>query len=245
MYCKKSRGFIPLLLLFCLLFAIITLISFVLQDFGDMASSSDGLSTHQFTVIIDAGHGGEDGGASGVNGVLEKDLNLMIAHLLCEELGKVGVRCVMTRSSDMLLYDRESDYEGRKKLLDMKERLRIASLEKNAVFVSIHQNSYPVEKYSGFQVYYSPNDARSSLLAALFEKAVKGSLQPENNRKAKVSDGKIYILDELYCPAVLLECGFISNQKECELLCTEEYRRRLAAAFCDAIKEYKESFTSQ
>lgn len=240
---KKSKRFLLHLSLFCLIFLAICSFSFLLSNNLRVISSDGGNCV--FTVVIDAGHGGEDGGASGVNGVLEKDLNLALAELLCRELDKRGVSCVMTRTTDTLLYDRTADYEGKKKALDMKARLEIARAQSNAIFVSIHQNSYPTEKYSGFQVYFSQNDERSSILAELFERSVRESLQPENRRHSKSSDGKIYLLDELECPAVLLECGFISNAHECGLLCSGEYQRALVSAFCDAIIEYKESYAAQ
>lgn len=189
-------------------------------------------------VVIDAGHGGEDGGAVGINGALEKDINLAIAKKLYAMLSSSGVDCVMTRSEDILLYDRSEDYEGRKKALDMRERLRIATSCGQAVFVSIHQNSFPIEKYSGFQVYYSPNNASSAELARALENAVRESLQPSNDRASKNAGDSIYLLEQLSCPAVLIECGFLSNSKECELLSSEEYQSRLCAVLCDTITEF-------
>ena len=187
------------------------------------------------TVIIDAGHGGEDGGAIGKSGVLEKDLNLAIAQKLYDKLVSSGVNCVMTRQTDTLLYDKNQDYEGKKKALDAKARIAVAENYENAIFVSIHQNSYPVEKYSGFQVYYSPNNEASLRLAKRFENDVRQKLQQSNNRASKESGGKIYILDNLSCPAVLLECGFISNADECEKLSSEEYQSKLAETLTDTL----------
>lgn len=195
------------------------------------------------TVIIDAGHGGEDGGAVGVGGVLEKDINLSIAQKLYDSLTDKGVNCVMTRTEDTLLYDRNADYEGRKKALDAKARLEIAAKQEDAVFISIHQNSYPVEKYSGFQVYYSPNSAESSALARTLEEAVRKSLQPDNNRASKVAGSNIYLMQKLTCPAVLLECGFITNERECKALSSEEYQNRLSEILCDAITDFINSRT--
>ena len=193
------------------------------------------LSYEYPAVIIDAGHGGEDGGAVGVNGILEKELNLSIAQKLYNILSASGVPCIMTRSDDRLLYDKNSDYEGRKKTLDMQERLRIAEEHPNAVFVSIHQNTFSQEKYDGLQVYYSSNSPLSAKLADTIQSTVKSKLQPSNDRASKADNKSIYLLRKLSCPAVLVECGFISNRRECELLCTEEYRTRLAEALSDSI----------
>jgi N-acetylmuramoyl-L-alanine amidase len=144
----------------------------------------------------------------------------------------------MTRKEDILLYDRTQSYEGRKKALDMQARLNIAAKHENAIFVSIHQNSYPVEKYSGFQVYYSQNNAESAILARTLENAVREKLQPSNNRASKNAGDSIYLLKHLSCPAVLLECGFISNMEECKALSSEEYQKRLTEVLCDAIVEF-------
>ncbi len=189
-------------------------------------------------VIIDAGHGGEDGGTVGVNGALEKDINLILAKKLQVFLSSFGVKSILTRDEDILLYDRNEDYEGRKKILDMQARRKIAESYENAVFVSIHQNAFPEERYSGLQVYYSPNDEHSLMLAQVIEQNIKASLQPENNRVSKCSNGSIYLLDKLECPSVLIECGFLSNSKECELLCSEKYQNKLCAVIASSIADF-------
>ena len=190
------------------------------------------------TVIIDAGHGGEDGGAIGINGALEKDINLKIAKALNERLRESGIKCVMTREEDVLLYDKNSDYEGRKKALDMQKRLQIASEQENVIFISIHQNSFPVEKYNGFQVYYSSNNPTSHSLALTLENTVREELQPYNDRASKDAGESIYLLKNLSCPAVLIECGFLSNSEECEALCGEEYQSRLSDILSDAVIKF-------
>jgi N-acetylmuramoyl-L-alanine amidase len=196
------------------------------------------------TVIIDAGHGGEDGGAVGKNGVYEKDLNLKIALELKEMLETKGVSVRLTRTDDTLLYDRNTNYEGRKKALDMAARLAIINEYKNAVFVSIHMNSFPQEKYNGLQVYYSENDPTSIELAKIIQSLTISNLQPENNRKVKPSGGDIYLLEKTGHPAVLVECGFLSNADECELLCTDGYRGRLCLTLCTAIFKYFEGYVN-
>jgi N-acetylmuramoyl-L-alanine amidase len=190
------------------------------------------------TIVIDAGHGGEDGGAIGVDGVLEKDINLTLAKELFDALTVRGITCVMTRTGDMLLYDRNADYEGRKKALDMKARLEIAEAQSDAIFISIHQNSYPVAKYSGFQIYYSKNNSESAVLAKGIELAVREKLQPDNNRASKEAGSNIYLLQKLTCPALLLECGFLSNPDECARLQDAGYRARLVEVLSDALERY-------
>jgi len=189
-------------------------------------------------IIIDAGHGGEDGGTIGINGVFEKDINLSLAKKLHAKLTALGIDCILTREEDILLYDRNVDYQGRKKILDMQARKSIVESYENAVFISIHQNSFSQSKYSGFQAYYSPNDPKSLELVTLIEKSVKSYIQPNNRRASKVSNGNIYLLDKLSCPAVLLECGFLSNPEECALLTSEEYQNELCNTIADAINEF-------
>lgn len=232
---SKNRfifSFIAFVIIFVTICSLLFIISSVFFKSGD--KDVDLAPTYP-VVIIDAGHGGEDGGAIGIDGSLEKDLNLDIAQKLFDSLTQSGIKCVMTRTEDTLLYDRNQDYEGRKKALDMQARIAITEKYDNAIFVSIHQNSFPVEKYNGFQAYYSPNDPRSQVLAALTESEVREKLQPSNKRAAKCSDGKIFLLDKLTCPAVLLECGFITNAEECARLGTEEYRTQLAHTLSDSI----------
>ncbi len=189
-------------------------------------------------IIIDAGHGGEDGGASGDNGVLEKDLNLDISFMLSDMLKANGVPVIMTRTEDKLLYDRNADYIGRKKVLDLGARLEISDAHPGAVFVSIHMNAFPQKKYSGLQVYYSTNAENSKLLADIIQDTVKAALQPDNKRKSKAANSNIFLLHENKNTAVLVECGFLSNDAECEKLCDPSYRRQLSLAVFCSIMEF-------
>lgn len=179
-------------------------------------------------VVIDAGHGGEDCGAIGKNGALEKDLNLQISLKLNELLQANGIQTVMTRTEDILLYDPNSNYQGQKKIQDLATRKSIAEQYENVIFVSIHMNAFPQSQYSGLQVYYSPNHASSQKLAQAMQTLIKQTLQPDNRRGIKVADESIYLLDRLNCPAVLVECGFLSNPEECERLSDDTYQRQLA-----------------
>lgn len=192
-------------------------------------------------VVIDAGHGGEDGGTSGDDGTREKDVNLAVALLVRDMLSASGVGCVMTRTEDKLLYDAYgdlSDYTGKKKVYDLKNRLRIAGEHDDAVFVSIHMNAFSGKQYSGLQVYYSPNDPGSSTLAGLVQGTVRKYLQPENDRETKRAGSSIYLLDRIGTPGILIECGFLSNAEECRNLCDPAYRQKLALAISSAIVEY-------
>ena len=181
-------------------------------------------------VILDAGHGGEDGGAVSADGLQEKAVNLDLTLRIRDFLTENGVRVALTRDSDVLLYDRNTDYRGRKKALDLRARREIAEQIPGGVFVSIHMNAFPQKQVHGLQVWYSPNHAASALLAGAVQEEVRTRLQPENNRKTKQAGSNIYLLHHLRIPAVLVECGFLSNPDEAALLATEGYREQLAQA---------------
>lgn len=192
-------------------------------------------------VVIDPGHGGEDGGASGADGTLEKELNLMISENIRDLLGLFGIRVQLTRSGDHLLYDYYNDlddYTGKMKTYDLRNRLKIAESSGAKLFLGIHMNKFPQPKYRGLQVYYSPNHPESAGAARMIQEYTKNFLQPENTRETKRATSAIYILKRITMPAVLVECGFLSNEEECALLNTPEYRLRAACVIGAASLEY-------
>lgn len=179
-------------------------------------------------VVLDAGHGGEDGGAVSASGIMEKDLNLRIAFLLRDLLEANGIEVVMTRETDTMLYPKDGDYQGRKKALDLAERKRIAEETPNSVLISIHINTYPLPDCQGLQVWYSANDTRSERLAETIQSVTQQVLQPDNSRKIKQAGSNIYLLHHSSVPAVLVECGFLSSPTEAKLLESEDYQKQLA-----------------
>lgn len=235
---KSSALSFPLrFLAFLLLFAaILALFSAKSGVFDKKASSTEANHVEKITtVILDAGHGGEDGGASSASGILEKELNLKIVLLLRDLLVANGIRVILTRDTDVLLYDRNVDYQGRKKVLDLAARRRIAEENPSAVFVSIHMNTYPLESCRGLQVWYSPNNTHSLTLASEIRENASEVLNAQNDRPLKRAGSSIYLLHRITSPAVLVECGFLSNPEEAELLATEEYQQRIATALFLAI----------
>lgn len=193
-------------------------------------------------VVIDAGHGGEDAGAIADDGTYEKDLNLEISNLVKALCILNGMTVKMTRESDILLYDYYDDlenYKGQKKIYDLKNRVKIAHESPDALFVSIHMNKFPESKYSGTQIYYSKNNDSSKDVASSLSKSIKKFLQPSNNRQIKPANSSIYVLDNIKNPAILVECGFLSNENELENLKNEEYRASLALIIFQSISENK------
>lgn len=197
------------------------------------------------TVIIDAGHGGEDGGTSSASGLVEKDVNLEIAKLIAKELEKQGINVILTRSDDRLLYDPNSDYQGRKKKLDLAARLDIMKNTENAIFISIHMNAFTDRSCSGLQVWYSKNIPDSYELAKLIQNNARLRLDTTNKRVVKAATSAINLLDNATCPAVLIECGFLSNPNEAALFEGAEYRGKVAQNIAYSISEFlKASDTS-
>ena len=194
------------------------------------------VSTHGSipTVVIDAGHGGEDGGASSAGGVVEKDVNLAVAKALCDLLTANGIPVVMTRTEDILLYDRGVDYKGHKKSLDLATRLAIADNTQNCIFISIHMNAFPDTQYSGLQVWYSQGHPHAKSLAQRVQDASL-ALLPNNNRRIKAANSQIYLLHHATYPAILVECGFLSNPQEAEKLADPAYQHALAFVIFSAI----------
>ncbi len=189
--------------------------------------------------IIDPGHGGFDSGAVGQEGTLEKDINLDISLCLNELFTLSDANAYLTRTDDAMLYD-ENDSRS-KKAQDVGNRVAFTLNYVNPVFVSIHQNKFPVSKYSGLQVYYSPNNQNSKILAENIQNIVKEKLQTQNNREVKKSGSSIYVLKNLECPAVLVECGFLSNAQEEKLLSSSDYRKKLALCIFSALIDYEDS----
>lgn len=188
-------------------------------------------------IIIDAGHGGEDGGAS-ANGILEKDINLSIALKLRDMLSAGGYKTEMTRDSDVSIYDSSSQTTRQKKVSDLKNRTAIINKSRNNILVSIHQNKFEQEQYFGTQIFYSKNDPQSEKLAEEIRRSVTGLLQPDNKRELKPADDSIYILSKAEVPAVIVECGFLSNPSEAEKLSQEEYQQQMAFAVYCGIMSY-------
>lgn len=188
------------------------------------------------SVIVDAGHGGEDGGATGVSGVLEKELNLELAEKTAALFRLCGYEVVMTRESDISLG--EDAPKGKRKMTDLKKRLEIADANPDAVFLSIHMNKFPQEICHGFQLWYSPNNDTSRRLADITETAVKSKLQTDNTRESKKAGESIYLLHRIKNTAVLAECGFISNKEECARLSDPAYQNTLAACLVYSVNEF-------
>lgn len=185
------------------------------------------------TVILDAGHGGEDGGAVADDGTMEKTLNLDIALRLRDLLELAGYRVYMTRTEDQSLCA-----EKFIKKEDMANRIGFAEEHPQALFVSIHLNKFSMRQYSGAQVFYSDNHEDGFLLAKSIQESIRTNLQPNNTRQVKVGNDNSILLKSITQPAVIVEGGFLSNEAELKLLKTEQYRTKLAYCIFTGIISY-------
>jgi len=194
-------------------------------------------SEPHYTMVIDAGHGGEDGGAVASNGTMESEINLDIALRLKALADFWGVPAVMTREESAIDYPPEAESLSQMKKADQNGRLDLISATPGAVLVSIHQNYYPSEKPSGIQVFYG-NAEGSQNLAEIMQENLTTQLCPDNRRVAAPIDSAIYLMRKVTCPAVLVECGFLSNPGERSKLETPTYRGELAVVMLAGYLQY-------
>ncbi len=185
-------------------------------------------------VVIDAGHGGADPGKIGINGALEKDVNLEIALLVKAYLEAQDVKVVMTRDTEEGLYDADA---ANKKVQDMKRRIAIIDETAPELTVSIHQNSYPEEYVKGAQVFYYTGSTEGQKLAELLQESLVKRVDGENHRQIKPNDS-YYLLKKTATPIVIVECGFLSNSAEAEKLCSRDYQERVAWAIHMGVLQY-------
>ena len=214
---------------------ILLLMVFLAAKYGSVqAVSAQAQKKERPVVVVDVGHGGRDPGKVGIDGSLEKDVNLAIALKLKTYLEQSDVKVVMTRETDTGLYGEES---SRKKMEDMKARCRIAEESGADLVVSIHQNSYRQEQVSGGQVFYYQSSEKGKKLAEIIQKRFDYVLGEQNRRQAR-ANGNYYLLLHVKCPIVIVECGFLSNRKEAALLQDPEYQDRMAWTVHMGIMEY-------
>ena len=202
------------------------------------AAEASSMPITQKTVIVDAGHGGDDGGAIGIDGTVEKDINLDIALKLEKILNFYGFNVIMTRTQDVMTCDDGLDSLRKRKISDIHNRFELMRKNPDAIFISVHQNKFEDSSQHGTQVFYSGNDERSKELAEAIQTSVTLTLQRKNDRVVKKSGSGIYLLYHAKIPAVLVECGFISNSDEVKKLKDESYRMKLAILIADGLLKY-------
>ncbi len=190
-------------------------------------------------LLIDPGHGGEDGGASSADGTLEKAINLAIGLDLRDMLTVFGIPTQMTRESDVSIHNANCTTTRQMKVSDMQNRLKL--YDSASMTVSIHQNHFSVAKYDGAQVFYSASHPLSVTAATAVREKIVSLVQPKNKRELKQATDSIYLLHKTTKPAILVECGFLSNPQECEKLQQATYRQQMAFAIAAGLLEVYQS----
>lgn len=193
--------------------------------------NSDKVEKKEYTVVLDAGHGSSDSGKVGINGALEKDINLSIFKKTKKYLEKKGIRVVMTRDKDESLAEGEN---GNRKVQDMKARVKRINDTKPDLAVSIHQNSYHEESIHGAQVFYYEHSESGEKDARILQEALL-AVDPDNTRQVKANT-TYYLLKRTEVPILIVECGFLSNQEEAEKLASEDYQKEIAKAIANGIE---------
>jgi N-acetylmuramoyl-L-alanine amidase len=217
--------YLYIILLICILFSERGLVAIKqLQN-----SNSD-----KITVVLDAGHGGFDPGKIGINQALEKNINLSFTYKIKKLLEQNGINVILTRKDKNGLY---SDSDIDKKRVDMKKRISIINSSKALIAVSIHQNSFSQESSWGAQVFYYSKSEKGKILAETLQETIKSTMKDGNNRLAK-ANSSYFLLLRSTCPTAIVECGFLTNHREANLLCTDAYQDKMSWAIYLGIMNY-------
>lgn len=206
----------------------VILLFFVLNNAMNSENVAVTLPVNDRIIVIDAGHGGIDGGAVSETGLVEKDINLKIAKYLEGYLKDAGAKVVMTRNDDRGLYSEENATVKNKKRQDLLKRREIANSSGADMMISLHLNKFEQSQYKGAQVFYETNFADSKKLATAIQKSLKENLDKSNTRMEMKIDSSKLQFQKLSIPSVIVECGFLSNQEESIKLSTDEYQRKVA-----------------
>ncbi|MDO4863186.1 MAG: N-acetylmuramoyl-L-alanine amidase [Ruminococcus sp.] len=223
----------------CCCAAAVGAVSVVSSRNGDGAAPAALMQDEELPVIVlDAGHGGFDGGCVSAEGVPEKGINLSILLRLRDMLTLAGYEVDVTRDTDISIHDSGVEGLANQKSSDMDNRLALFNKYDNAICVSIHQNQFTDPKYSGAQMFYSNSDSRSEQLARSLQSSFAELLQPDNKREIKLCGKELFLCYYSENPTVMAECGFLSNPEEAALLNTEEYQEKVALTLFNGINSY-------
>lgn len=225
-------------LIICILLSTVLFFSVVVINKTNKVSSDNLINNDIPLIIIDAGHGGEDGGAVVNDDIYEKDINLTIAQKANEILSFLGFNTQMVRETDILIYDSNSRTQRQKKNSDLRNRLKLMNTFENCIYLSIHQNKFDDSRIWGAQTFYSPNDEKSLILAQFIQSSIVSLTQPDNKRVIKKTGTNVFVIYNATKPAVMVECGFMSNPDELAKLKDEKYQNQMSFSISDGILNY-------
>lgn len=227
-----KESIISIFLTIVLFFTILTV------DKTRNASSDKFVTTDVPVIIIDAGHGGEDGGAVVQENVVEKDINLSISLKINDILSLLGFNTYMVRETDKLIYDIDSSTLRQKKNSDLRNRLSLMNKFENCLYISIHQNKFEDSRIWGAQTFYSPNDEQSPILAEFIQSSIISLTQPNNKRVIKKTGTNVFVIYNATKPAIMVECGFMSNNDELLKLKDNKYQNQMSFSIVNGILNY-------
>lgn len=231
---KNGKKFFALTAFYLLIITLFLLGTFLGSRAVTVISQSAPIR-REHCIVIDAGHGGEDGGATSCTGILESSFNLDISLRLRDLMHLLGYETKMIRTTDTSVYT-SGQTIAQKKVSDLKERVRMVNDTENALLLSIHQNQFSDSRYSGAQVFYASTEG-SEALAKQLQTAFVETLNPGSNRKSKRSDG-VYLMEHINCTGVLIECGFLSNAEEEAKLRSADYQKKIACVIAATAAAY-------
>ncbi len=214
---------------------ILTIITF---DRTRNASSKTLTACYSPVIIIDAGHGGEDGGAVANDNTAEKDINLSVSLKINDILSLFGFKTCMIRETDKLIYDVSATTMRQKKNSDLHNRHKMMDEYENCLYLSIHQNKFEDSRIWGAQTFYSPNDEQSPILAEFIQSEIISLIQPDNTRVIKKTGTSVFVIYNATKPAVMVECGFISNPQELKKLKDDKYQNEMSFAISNGVINY-------
>lgn len=231
---KKWRKYAFFLPVYALVFSLFLLGSIFGSRTVTVLSENAPLENRR-CIVIDPGHGGEDGGAVSITGANESAINLEISLRLQDLFHLLGYDTKMIRTTDRSIYTQGNTIAS-KKASDLKERVRIINATENALLLSIHQNHFSESKYSGAQVFYAQTQG-SKDLAEQLQAALVQTVNPGSGRSCKQSTG-VYLMEHISCPGILVECGFLSNPEEEAKLRTSEYQKKLCCVIAASVSQF-------
>lgn len=230
---RKIKMKLPLTLGFLACFLVL---AFTVNYRGASVPAAAGANGNM-VIVLDAGHGGLDSGCVGVGGELEKDINLAIVKNLKQLLEFSGFDVVLTRSEDVSIHDENIAGVRNQKVSDMENRKKIVEKYPDSIFFSIHQNQFTQAQYFGAQMFYSTRNKTNFKLAQYMQTSFQ-ELQPANNREIKLIDNALFLFKETVQPALLIECGFLSNADDAKNLGNAEYQKKVAFTIYKGMQEY-------
>lgn len=227
---RTNRGIGVLILITAIYFFIYSAVRF------NLAATAAVIAENPVTIILDAGHGGEDGGASSADGAMESHINLSITLRLEQLLALCGMRTHLIRSDDVAVYSGNCKTISEKKVSDLKNRVEMVNAITPAILVSIHQNHFSEAKYDGAQVFYAGTDG-SKALAQQTQEVLRRAIDPGNRREIKRA-ASVYLMEHIHCTGILVECGFLSNPTEARNLQDSVYQTKLACAIGSSLAQF-------